>query len=147
MSCPSSVHSGVCACPLSGTVGFSFQKTTLAKENLLTPHSGVPTIVGLGGVESGATNVLLVGVHKRLLEAQRVILVHSVQGQPAHQLWLERVLSRTRWAKLAGVGRGQLMSPARSFLTQSWLVRGAGQRRSCVLGWYRPSDGVPRDVG
>jgi hypothetical protein len=36
---------------------------------------------------------------------------------------------------------------ARSFLTQSWLVRGAGQRRSCVLGWYRPSDGVPRDVG
>jgi hypothetical protein len=117
-ACPSSVHwCGVCACPLSGTVGFSFQKTTLAKENLLTPHSGVPTIVGLGGVESGATNVLLVGVHKRRLEAQRVILVHSVQGQPAHQLWLERVLSRTRWAKLAGVGRGQLMSPARSFLT------------------------------
>ena len=86
-------------------------------------------------------------VSTRDLEAQRVILVHSVQGQPAHQLWLERVLSRTRWAKLAGVGRGQLMSPARSFLTQSWLVRGAGQRRSCVLGWYRPSVGVPRDVG
>ena len=49
-----------------------------------------------------------------------------------------------RWAKLAGVKGGD------KYLRSSALVGGVGQRRSCravsLLGWYRHSVGVSRDV-
>ena len=52
----------------------------------------------------------------------------------------------THRSALYGPG-GEPEIPSENSPHPSVLVGGVRQRRSCALGWYRPSVGVPRDVG